>query len=98
MEEGKRAGRGPLKGMNPVVYLGAATLMVAMLLLGTLASGTTADLLANLRDQVNPFLAWYYVGLVAFLLAFVLWLGLGRYKNVRLGGDREQPEFSLIPW
>ncbi|MFA9460205.1 BCCT family transporter [Thiohalorhabdus sp. Cl-TMA] len=98
MEGGKRAARGPLKGMSPVVYLGAATLMVAMLLLGTLVSGETARLLADLREQINPFLAWYYVGLVAFILAFVLWLGVGRYKNVRLGGDLEQPEFTLIPW
>jgi len=98
MEEGKRARRGPLKGMSPVVYLGAATLMVAVLLLGTLASSETARLLAELRERVNPFLAWYYVGLVAFLLAFVVWLGMGRYKNVRLGSDEEPPEFSLIPW
>ncbi|MFP4614775.1 MAG: BCCT family transporter [Thiohalorhabdus sp.] len=98
MEEGKRATRGPLKGMSPVVYLGASALMVAMLLMGTLASGETARFLEELRDRVNPFLAWYYVGLVAFLLAFVVWLGIGRYKNVRLGSDLEQPEFTLVPW
>lgn len=43
-------------------------------------------------------LKWYYVAIVAFVLAFVLWLGFGRYKNLRLGGDEEHPEFTYFSW
>lgn len=28
----------------------------------------------------------------------MIWLGTGRYKNVRLGGDYEQPEFTYFSW
>ena len=90
--------RGPLKGMNPVVTLGAAVVMVFTLLAGTLATETLASSLRAMRAAVTPFLAWYYVALVAFLLAFVIWLGMGRYKNIRLGGDDERPEFTTLPW
>jgi len=90
--------RGPLKGMNPVVTLGAAAVMVLTLLAGTLATDTLAWSLKTMREMVTPFLAWYYVALVAFLLAFVVWLGTGRYKNIRLGGDDERPEFTTLPW
>ena len=54
--------------------------------------------LAYVSSSVDGLLRWWYVALVAFLTAFVLWLGLGRYKNVRLGKDYEQPEYRLFPW
>ena len=54
--------------------------------------------LAYVSSFVDGLLRWWYVALVAFLTAFVLWLGLGRYKNVRLGKDYEQPEYRLFPW
>ncbi|WP_227842026.1 BCCT family transporter [Vreelandella zhuhanensis] len=50
------------------------------------------------RTYLNPFLEWYYVLLVTVLLFFMVWLGMGRYKNVRLGGDYEQPEFTYFSW
>lgn len=30
----------------------------------------------HIREYLNPFLEWYYVLLVAFLLFFMLWLGM----------------------
>ncbi|MDR5862210.1 BCCT family transporter [Halomonas campisalis] len=54
--------------------------------------------LALMRSVLDPFLEWYYVLLVAFLLLFMVWLGVGRYKNVRLGADFEQPEFTFFSW
>jgi len=57
-----------------------------------------ASALAYISSAVDGLLRWWYVALVAFLTAFVLWLGLGRYKNVRLGKDDEQPEYQLFPW
>lgn len=43
-------------------------------------------------------LKWYYVALVSFILLFVLWLGLGRYKDVRIGRDYEAPEYRWLSW
>lgn len=57
-----------------------------------------ADFLDLATATVDPLLRWWYVALVAFLTALVVWLGLGRYKNVRLGRDDEQPEYALLPW
>lgn len=50
------------------------------------------------RAAVGQFLEWYYVALVAFLLFFVTWLGMGRYSTVRLGQDNEKPEFHVFSW
>ena len=93
-----QASRGPLRGMNPVVTLGAAAVILATIVLLVLLPEASVARLSALRTAAAPTLDWYYVALVAFLLVFVIWLGVGRYKNVRLGPEDERPEFALVPW
>ncbi len=89
---------GIFKGMNKKMSI----LSIFWLLLSVAITGyfplKSAIYLKDIREFLNPFLEWYYVLLVAFLLAFMIWLGMGRYKNVRLGGDLEQPEFTFFSW
>lgn len=79
--------RGVFRGLNPVVTTAASALVGAWLLMGAVWTDTTSRVLSVARDLVGPVLEWYYVLLVVFLLSFVLWLGLGRYRDIRLGGD-----------
>lgn len=93
-----QARRGPLRGMNPVVTLGSAGLILAAMVLAITLPDASLEWLTWLREKLSPILATYYVGLVGFFLVFVVWLGMGRYKNVRLGPDDEPPEFATLPW
>ncbi|AXY41372.1 BCCT family transporter [Halomonas sp. JS92-SW72] len=93
-----QAQRGLLKGMNPRVTLVTILVVAVALVYGAFFTERLAVGLAAARGQLDPFLEWYYVLLVAFLLLFMVWLGAGRYKNVRLGGDFEQPEFTFFSW
>ena len=93
-----QADSGILKGMNPRVTIAATALIVVVLGLGSLFTKEVSQTLGNARSFLNPFLEWYYVLVVAFLLFFMIWLGTGRYKNVRLGQDNEQPEFAFFSW
>lgn len=90
--------RGIFRGLNPVVTTAASVLVGVWLLMGAVWTHTTSRVLSVARDLVGPVLEWYYVLLVVFLLGFVLWLGLGRYRDIRLGGDDECPEFSFPSW
>lgn len=89
---------GIFKGMNKKMSI----LSIFLILLSVAITGyfplKSANYLKDIREFLNPFLEWYYVLLVAFLLAFMIWLGMGRYRNVRLGGDLEQPEFTFFSW
>lgn len=87
-----------LHGMNPLVTLGAAGLIAAVMVFVVALPETSLAWLAKMRDTLSPILAFYYVALVGFFLVFVIWLGMGRYKNVRLGPDDEPPEFATLPW
>lgn len=93
-----RAVRGIFKGVNPRTTLITSLLILVLMLLGTLWSEGTVVAIGSFRTLLNPFLEWYYVLLVAFMLIFMIWLGVGRFKNVRLGDDREVPEFRFFSW
>ena len=93
-----QAERGLLKGMNPRITLVTVVVVAISLIYGAFYTERLAHGLAAARLVLDPFLEWYYVLLVAFLLFFMVWLGVGRYKNVRLGGDFEQPEFTFFSW
>lgn len=93
-----QAERGLLKGMNPRITLVTVVVVAISLIYGAFYTERLAHGLAAARLVIDPFLEWYYVLLVAFLLFFMVWLGVGRYKNVRLGGDFEQPEFTYFSW
>ncbi len=84
--------RGPLSGMNPIVTLGSAGLILAAMALAITLPDASLAWLTGVREVLSPMLATYYVALVGFFLVFVIWLGMGRYKNVRLGPDDEPPD------
>jgi choline/glycine/proline betaine transport protein len=59
---------------------------------------TATALFETLRAEILVVFKPWYVVLVASMFVFVLWLGLGRYKNIRLGAQDEAPEFGLFSW
>jgi len=93
-----RASRGLFRGMNPTTSLASMAALVLILIPGIFYTDGLGTMLAAGRQLISPMLEWYYVALVAFFTALMIWLGLGRYGNVRLGPDDSRPEFGLFPW
>ncbi len=93
-----QAESGILRGMNIRVTSISVLVMSVALVAGAFYTEPSARAIGVAREVLNPFLEWYYVVLVAFLLFFMAWLGTGRYKNVRLGRDDERPEFTFFSW
>ncbi len=93
-----QAQKGLFKGMNPLMTQVSIIMVITTLIMGSLFTEISAQGIAAARNWLDPFLEWYYVLLVAFLLIFMIWLGTGRYKKVRLGRDWEQPEFTYFAW
>ena len=93
-----QAQNGLFKGMNPRMTQVSILMVLITLVMGSLFNETSAMGIDAARTWLDPFLEWYYVLLVAFLLFFMVWLGSGRYKKVRLGRDWERPEFTFFAW
>jgi choline/glycine/proline betaine transport protein len=94
----KIASVGIFKGMNRKMSIMTMTIILLSVFITGYYPKKSADFLTSTRNFLNPFLEWYYVLLVAFLLFLMIWLGMGRYRNIRLGGNLEQPEFTFFSW
>ncbi|MEK8021118.1 MAG: BCCT family transporter [Candidatus Parabeggiatoa sp.] len=89
---------GFFKGLNPTVAVMSIFVILVFVLYGTLMTESASEMFDNLKANIIWGLNWYYIGVVAFFLFFVLWLMFSRYGNIRLGDDDEKPEFSYFSW
>ncbi|MFP4648138.1 MAG: BCCT family transporter [Halorhodospira sp.] len=90
--------RGLFKGMSPRVTAISTLLVLSFAVAGAIWPARLDHLVTGWRETLTPFLQWYYVVIVASFLVLVIWLGTGRFKNIRLGRDDEAPEFRTFSW
>ena len=93
-----QAQSGPLKGLNPTVTLIAAFVVMAFVIFGAVATETAGSVFTAVKDAIIGGLKWYYIGIVAFFLFFVVYLMFSRFGGIRLGDDDDRPEFSRFSW
>ena len=98
MKDNMKATSGFLKGLNPTVAIVSKTIIIVFVLYGTLMTESASEVFNAIKNFIIDTLKWYYIGIVAFFLFFVIWLLLSRYGNIRLGKDDEKPEFSRFSW
>ncbi len=55
-------------------------------------------ILLDTYNWISSELGFMYLACGSASLVFVLWLGLGRFGNVRLGLEGEEPDFNLRSW
>jgi choline/carnitine/betaine transport len=85
-------------GIDKVVFAVAAALVVAVLVWGVADPGSLSAFAdAGFRFVTTDF-GWFFGILTVAVFLFMMWLGFGRYRAVRLGQDDEKPEFSTVSW
>ncbi len=85
-------------GIAPWVFLPAAAIVVLTSAFALIFPGVAEDFFeAAQRTVVNAF-SWYYVLITAAFVVFVVCIGFGRFGDIRLGKDDDEPEFSLGAW
>ncbi|WP_164234783.1 BCCT family transporter [Microbacterium hydrocarbonoxydans] len=96
--DGAAASRRSLPPVQRWVFWPASA-VVAVFVTFTLAAPQLAESLFQVVQTsiVNAF-NWYYVLIAAFFVAFSLFLGFSRFGDIKLGGDDDEPEFSLMSW
>lgn len=84
--------------MNPPVFLGSAGLIVVFVLYGVFFSGEAEAQFARAQEWLIDSFGWFYVLAASGMLGFVIWLGLSRFGEIRLGGESAKPEFGRLTW
>lgn len=58
------------------------------------AAPVVSDLYDWIASNLGVFYQWFGIGTIVFLV----WLSFGPYGRIRLGGDRERPDYSTFSW
>lgn len=84
--------------MNPPVFIGAASMVIAFVVFGTVFSETAESVFPALQSFIVGTFGWFYILTATVLLVFVLWLLVSPFGRIRLGGPDSRPEFSYFAW
>lgn len=86
------------RGVDWVVFGVTAVIAVAFLVWGFVSTDSLATASGNALAWVMNDAGWLFVLTASGFVVFVLWLALGRYGNIPLGRDDEEPEFRSVSW
>ena len=92
------AKKGPLKGLNVAVSLWSKVLVFSLVVYAIVWKEHAGGTFSAVNSWILSAMKWYYIGLVAALLFFVVWLMMSRFGHIRLGKDDDRPEFSYFSW
>ncbi|WP_211747718.1 BCCT family transporter [Paenibacillus sp. Marseille-Q4541] len=80
------------------VYSISAIIVAIIALTGALmpeAFGRTANYLFNFsKDKFG----WFYLLSLFVIIVFLIWVATSKYGSIRLGGDKEKPDYPFFTW
>ena len=86
-----------MKKISKVFYITIALIIVAVGY-GAIAPESFRAVTDNVKNFVASTFGWYYMVLMSFMVALAVFFMLSPYGKIRLGRDKERPQFSTITW
>lgn len=80
------------------VFLPSVIVITAVAVWAIVVPKQAESVIGRVVGQVTTGFGWFYVLLATVVLGFVLYLGISRYGQIRLGPDHSRPEFSTFAW
>ncbi|MGZ8735991.1 MAG: BCCT family transporter [Nocardioides sp.] len=84
--------------IDKVVFGVTAVIAVAFVAWGFLDTKSLGAASGGALDWTVLNMGWLFVVLASAFVAFVIWLAAGRFGNIPLGADDEEPEFKTVSW
>lgn len=86
-----------MKKISKVFYITIALIIIAVGY-GAIAPESFESVTTNVKNFVASTFGWYYMVLMTFMVALAVFLMLSPYGKIRLGKDKERPQFSTTTW
>ncbi len=86
------------RSLDPVVFGVTAVIAIGFVIWGFVSTASLADLSGDALSGTMEYLGWLFVLVSSGFVVFALWLGLGRFGNIPLGRDDDEPEFRTSSW
>lgn len=89
-----------MKG-NPfknIVFTVSAVIIAILAVLGAVRPGAFGEVAGYLyRFTTNSF-GWFYLLSIFVIIIFLIWVATSKYGTIRLGGDKEKPDYPFFTW
>ncbi|MEU2724796.1 BCCT family transporter [Streptomyces smyrnaeus] len=82
----------------PRVFWPSAVIILVFVVYSTALSKSAQNLIGRVQESIVGDLGWFYTALVSLFVIFALWVGIGRYGDIKLGKNKDKPEFGLGSW
>jgi choline/carnitine/betaine transport len=86
------------RGLDKVVFGVTAVIALGFLVWGFVSTATLASASGSALGWIMDNTGWLFALTASGFVVFVLWLALGKFGNIPLGRDDEEPEFRTISW
>ena len=80
------------------VFWPAAVIVLGFVAWTLIAPASAESVFQTLQSGIVRNFSWYYVLVAAFFVGFSLFVGFGRFGDIKLGKDADEPEFSTGSW
>lgn len=84
--------------VNPTVFTASALLIGGFVAFGVAFPEQATAVFQRLHGLITAYLGWSYLVVVTFFVGFLIWLGLSRYGQIRLGQPGDRPHFRFPAW
>ncbi len=85
-------------GVDRIVFGVTAALALAFLVWGFVDTVSLGDVSSSALGWTVTSMGWLFVLTASAFVVFVIWLAMGRFGDIPLGNDDEQPEFKTVSW
>ncbi len=84
--------------LDKVVFGVTAVIAIGFVLWGFLSTDTLSTASGDALGWVVHNMGWLFALVASGFVLFVIWLAAGKYGNIPLGRDDEEPEFRTVSW
>ena len=93
-----RRGNTVLLDFNPWVFITSSFIILLFVLASFLFVKELASTFNELQAWIANTTGWFFVLTTNLILAFMVYLAIGRFSGVRLGGPEARPDYSYAGW
>lgn len=83
---------------NGPVFVSSLLIVTALVIITLVVGKPMEKWFSDTQNYIADRVGWFFILLVNGLLIFALFLGFGKYNNIRIGGKDAIPEFSKLGW
>ncbi|WP_433941805.1 BCCT family transporter [Paenibacillus lautus] len=84
--------------LKNIVFSVSAVIIAVLAILGAIKPGAFGEVAGYLyRFTTNTF-GWFYLLSIFAIIIFLIWVAASKYGTIRLGGDKEKPEYPFFTW